>query len=79
MWILFTGENLRDLRFKSSYVLLERPPGYGQPDNNHWGCVVIQCVVIQPQTLTASLDSRPGYGQPRTIGFGDYTDLLWWK
>ena len=25
MWILFTGENLRFLRFKSSYVFLKRP------------------------------------------------------
>ena len=27
MWILFTGENLRALRFKSSLVFLKRPPG----------------------------------------------------
>ena len=26
MWILFTGENLRALRFKSSEVFLKRPP-----------------------------------------------------
>ena len=26
MWILFTGENLRALRFKSSLVFLKRPP-----------------------------------------------------
>ena len=26
MWILFTGENLRAVRFKSSYVLLKCPP-----------------------------------------------------
>ena len=26
MWILFTGENLRAVRFKSSYVFLKHPP-----------------------------------------------------
>ena len=41
MQILFTGENLRALRFKSSQVFFETPPAVIQPIASLWYCLPI--------------------------------------
>ena len=43
MYIWFIGENLRALRFKSSYVFLKRPPGTPLtiPLPPGWDCVAV--------------------------------------
>ena len=44
MWILFTSENLRALRFKSSKVFLKRPPGLVHRCACRWcGSLVLRC------------------------------------
>ena len=61
MWILFTCENLRALRVKSSYAFLKRPPGDGLSP-------------VQRQAITWTNDKSLAIRSPETnIQYADFS------